>query len=125
MRALARMDTLPAGMASGSAVSNRSDIVTVVTPRGHVEVARQEMRGLRRGSGWRWFWVARRSGKADWCEASTAREVIRKATLLAPRKPPAWLSEVAADAERQIMTAARGQVPDEEREPTSMVDGAK
>jgi hypothetical protein len=46
-----------ADMASGSAVRNRSDIVTLVTPRGHVEVARQEMRGLRRGSGWRWFWV--------------------------------------------------------------------
>jgi hypothetical protein len=64
------------------------------------------------------------SGKADWCEASTASEAIRRATLLAPRKPPAWLSEVAADAERQIMTAARGQVSDEEREPTSRVDAA-
>jgi hypothetical protein len=125
MRALARMDTVPAGMASGGAVRNRSEIVMVVTPRGHVEVARQEMRGLRRGSGWRWFWVARRSSKADWCEASTAREVIRKATLLAPRKPPAWLSEVAADAERQIMIAARGQVSDKEREPHSRVDAAK
>jgi hypothetical protein len=39
------------------------------------------------------------------CDASTAREAIRRATLLAPRKPPAWLSEAAADAERQIMTA--------------------
>ena len=89
MRALARMDTLPAGMASGSAVRNRSEIVTVVTPRGHVEVARQEMRGLRRGSGWRWFWVARRSGKADWCEASTA-----------PRSDPQSDAAAAAQAAR-------------------------
>ena len=103
-------------MASGSAIRNRSDIVTLVTPRGHVEVARQEMRGLRRGSGWRWFWVARRSGKADWCEASTAREVIRRATLLSPRNPPAWLSEVAADAERQIMTVLREKVAEDVRE---------
>jgi hypothetical protein len=96
--------------------------VTVVTPRGHVEVARQEMRGLRRGSGWRWFWVARRSGKADWCEASTACEVIRRATLLPPRKPPAWLSEVAADAERQIMTTASEPLPEVEREPVPGAD---
>ena len=92
-------------MASGSAVRNRSEIVTVATPRGHVEVARQEMRGLRRGSGRTWFWLARRKGNADWCEASTAREAIRRATLLPPRKPPPWLGEAAADAERQIMTA--------------------
>jgi hypothetical protein len=124
MRALARMYTLPAGMASGSAVRNRSEIVTVVTARGHVEVARQELRGLRRGSGWRWFWVARRSGKTDWCEASTASEVIRRATLLPPRKPPAWLSEVAADAERQIMTAAREQVAEDVRQSSSKSDFA-
>jgi hypothetical protein len=32
---------------------------------------------------------------------------------------------VAADAERRIMTAAGGQVSDEEREPTPTVDDAK
>jgi hypothetical protein len=35
-------------MPAGSAVRNRSETVTVVTPRGGVEVVRQEMRGLRR-----------------------------------------------------------------------------
>lgn len=44
------------------------------TPRGPVEVVRQEMRGLRRGSGWNWYWVARRKGKVDWSEGSTAQE---------------------------------------------------
>ena len=99
------MASLPTSVASGSAVRNRSEIVTVVTPRGLVEVARQEMRGLRRASGWAWFWVARRKGHADWCDGSTAREAIRRATLLAPRQPSAWLRQAAADAERQILTA--------------------
>jgi hypothetical protein len=99
------MASLPASVASGSAVRNRSEIVTVVDQRGLVEVARQEMRGLRRASGWAWFWVARRKGHADWCDGSTAREAIRRATLLAPRTPPAWLGEAAADAGRQSMTA--------------------
>jgi hypothetical protein len=31
----------------------------IATPRGLVEVVLQEMRGLRRGSGWSCFWVAR------------------------------------------------------------------
>jgi hypothetical protein len=99
------MGSLPTSVAGGSAARNRSELVTVVTRRGHVEVARQELRGLRRASGWMWFWVARRKGHADWCDGSTAREAIRRATLLAPRKPPAWLREAAADAEHQIMTA--------------------
>ena len=99
------MASLPTSVASGSAVRDRSEIVTVVTLRGHVEVARHQMRGLRRASGWAWFWVARRKGLGEWCDGSTAREAIRRATLLPPRKPPAWLGEAAADAERQIMTA--------------------
>jgi hypothetical protein len=58
------------------------------------------------------------------CEASTASEVICRATLLPPRKPPAWLSEVAADAERQIMTAAREQVAEDVRQSSSKADFA-
>ena len=111
-----------AGMASGSAVRNRSEIVTVVTLRGHVEVARQEMRGLRRGSGWAWFWVARRKGRIDWCDASTAREAVSRAALLAPRKPPAWLSGAAADAERQILTATRERLPGSQRASAPLAD---
>ena len=116
---------LPAGMASGSAGRNRSEIVTVAPPRGHVEVARQEMRGLRRGSGWTWFWLARRKGNADWCEASTAREAIREATLLPPRRPPPWLGEAAADAERQIMTGPHEPLPVDEHEPPLGLDTAR
>ena len=92
-------------MPGATAVRNRSEIVTVSTPRGEVEVLRQQMRGLRHGSGWTWFWLARRTGKVEWCEASTAHEAIRRATLLPARTPPAWLTNAAADAQRQIMLA--------------------
>src|SRR6266513_689942 len=96
-------------MAAGSAVRNRSEMVTVMTPRGPVEVLRQEVRGLRQGSSWTWFWVARRKGRGDWSEASTAREAIRKATLLPPRKAAAWLVDAASEAERQIVDTAAPQ----------------
>jgi hypothetical protein len=89
-------------MPAGSAVRNRSETVTVVTPRGEVEVVRQEMRGLRRGSSWTWFWLAHRRGSGGWSEASTAREAISKAMLLPPRKLPPWLNEAAAEAEREL-----------------------
>lgn len=90
-------------MARGSAVRNRSDSVTVATPRGPVEVARQEIQGLRRNTGWSWFWMARRAGNVDWHEASTPAEAIRRATLLPARKPPEWLRRAAATAEAQLL----------------------
>ena len=90
-------------MAAGSAVRNRSESVTVLTPRGEIEVLRQEMRGLRRGSGWSWFWLARRKGRTDWSEASTTREAIRRALLLPPRKLPRWVDGTAARAEREVI----------------------
>jgi len=107
-------------MARGSAVRNRSDPVTVGTPRGPVEVVRQQTRGLRRGSGWTWFWAARRAGRVDWHEASTAAEAIRRAILLPARKPPAWLREAAATAEQQVL--ADGS-PDVERATDSDTQG--
>jgi hypothetical protein len=79
-------------MSGNSAVRNRSEPVTVLTPRGPVEIVRQEMRGLKRSLGWQWFWLARRRGQQDWREATTALEAIRKAVLLPPRKPPTWLT---------------------------------
>ena len=94
-------------MARGSAVRNRSESVTVGTPRGPVEVVRQEVREQRRNSGWTWFWMARRAGNADWHEASTAAEAIRRAILLPARKPPAWLREAAATAEQQLLAEDR------------------
>ena len=90
-------------MARGSAVRNRSDPVTVGTPRGPVEVMRQEVRGLRRNSGWTWSWAARRAGRLDWQEASTAAEAIRRAILLPAAKPPGWLREAAATAQQQLL----------------------
>lgn len=93
-------------MPGGSAVRNRSEVVIVRTPRGEVEVFRQEMRGLRQGSSWTWFWLAHRKASADWSEASTAREAIRRASLLPPRKLPAWVNEAAAEAERQLAPSA-------------------
>jgi hypothetical protein len=89
-------------MPAGSAIRNRSETISVVTPRGGVEVLRQEMRGLRRGTSWTWFWLARRKGSSGWSEASTAREAIRRAMLLPPRKLPAWLNEAASEAEREL-----------------------
>jgi hypothetical protein len=62
------------------------------------------MRGVRQSSSWTWFWVARRKESGDWSEASTVREAVRKATLLPARKPPAWLRDAAAEAEKQIIS---------------------
>ena len=89
-------------MPAGSAIRNRSEIVTVMTPRGEVEVVREEQRGLRRGGSWRWFWLAHQKGRGGWSEATTAREAIRRALLLPPRKLPAWVNQAAAEAERRI-----------------------
>ena len=101
----------PKGMPAGSAVRNRSETVTVATPRGEVEVLRQEVRGLRRGSSWRWFWLARTRGSAGWSEASTAREAIRRAILLPPRKLPSWLDGTAAEAGRKLTAVESDEGP--------------
>lgn len=98
-------------MPEGKPVRNRSEPAVIDTPRGLVEVARQQMRGLRRGSGWTWSWVARRKGKVDWSDGSTAQEAIRRATLLPAGKPPGWLANAASDAERQLQPAS-AQPPD-------------
>ncbi len=41
-------------------------------------------------------------GSRNWTEATTAREAIRRALLLPPRKLPAWLNEAAIQAESEI-----------------------
>lgn len=76
----------------------------------------QDMRDLRKGSGWRTFWYARRTGKLDWAEATTPQEAIRKATLLPPKKMPAWLDQAVAEARSQLDAASvadqdAGEVP--------------
>jgi len=93
-------------MAQNTAVRNRTDIITVSTPRGPVEVVRQEMQGLKQRRSWTWFWLARPKGKANWSEASTAVEAIRRATLVAPGKLPSWLNDVGRQAEHALATRA-------------------
>jgi hypothetical protein len=85
-----------------SSVAKRSDIVTVPTPRGPIEVARQQLRSYRPKSDWRWVWAARRKGQVDWRHGDSADEAIRQATLVRAGKRPAWLTEAAAAAERQV-----------------------
>ena len=94
------------GEASRSAARRRSEIVTVVTPRGPVDVMHQEMRGLRKGSGWRTFWYARRAGKKDWAEATTPQEAIRRAILLPPKRRAAWLDQAVAEARSKLDAAS-------------------
>ncbi len=72
------------------------------TPRGAVEVVRQQWRSQRPGSRWQWEWLARRRGQREWRQGTTAREAIRQATLLAPGKQPAWLLETAARATQEL-----------------------
>lgn len=85
-----------------SATRNRSEIVTLTTPRGPIDVVWQERRGVRTGSGWRGVWLARRKGQREFRDGTTAAEAIRKAALLKAGKPPAWLTTAAAEAEAQI-----------------------
>jgi hypothetical protein len=89
---------------AGSAVRNRSEILTLATARGPVQIARQQWRFQRRNSRWEWVWVARRRGQVDWRQAPDAREAIRQATLLAAGRHPTWLSETAEWAERELLT---------------------
>ncbi|MHB1837225.1 MAG: hypothetical protein ACYCXW_19930 [Solirubrobacteraceae bacterium] len=88
---------------AGRSVANRSaEAVTVPTPRGHVEVVRQQGRSRRPGSRWNWEWLVRRVGQRDWRQGTTARGVIRQAVLLAPGKQPRWLPDAAARAGREL-----------------------
>jgi hypothetical protein len=87
---------------AGMAVANRSDPLTVATPRGPVEVVRQQWRSQRSGSRWQWEWLARRRGQRDWKQGTTAREAIRQAALLPPGKHPGWLAAAVEEAERGV-----------------------
>jgi hypothetical protein len=84
---------------AGSSVRSRSDPVTVTTPRGPLEVVRQQWRTQQPRGKWRWEWLARRRGQRDWRQGTTAREAIRQATLLPAGKQPAWLLEAATRAQ--------------------------
>lgn len=87
---------------AGSSVRNRSEPVTVETPRGPVEVVRQQWRTQQPRAKWRWEWLARRQGQRDWRQGATAREAIRQATLLPAGKQPAWLLEAATRATHEL-----------------------
>ena len=90
------------GVMSGRSIANRSETVTVLTPRGQVEVVRQQWRSQRPGSSWNWEWLARRTGQRDWRQGTTAREAIRHAVLLPPGKQPKWLLDAAARATAEL-----------------------
>jgi hypothetical protein len=90
---------------TGRSVANRSEAVTVATPRGPVEVVRQQWRSQRAGSRWSWEWLARRAGQRDWRQGTTAREAIRQAALLSPGKQPKWLLDAAAHAIAELKDA--------------------
>ncbi len=83
-------------------VSNRSEIVAVPTPRGMVEVCRQQWRSQAPNAPWELVWVARRKGQAGWRRGASAAEAIRSATLLPPKKKKPWLAAAAAQAERVL-----------------------
>jgi hypothetical protein len=82
---------------AGRSIANRSETVTVSTPRGPVEVVRKQWRSQGPGSRWASEWLARRRGQRDWRQGSTAREAIRQAALLPPGKHPAWLLDAAGE----------------------------
>jgi hypothetical protein len=90
---------------ASSNVRNRSETLTLSSPRGPVEVVRQQWRSQKSNSRWEWEWMARRSGQRQWRQASSGREAIRQATLLAAGKQPAWLAQAAAQAERELSGA--------------------
>jgi hypothetical protein len=90
------------GSAAGRAIANRSEPLTVETPRGRFEVVRQQWRSQRSGSRWQWEWLARRAGQRDWRQGTTAREAILQAALLPPGKQPPWLREAAAHATNEL-----------------------
>jgi hypothetical protein len=85
-----------------SNVRNRSETLTLSSPRGPVEVVRRQWRSQKSNSRWEWEWMARRSGQRQWRQATSAREAIRQATLLAAGKQSAWLAQAAARAEREL-----------------------
>jgi hypothetical protein len=87
---------------AGRAVANRSEPLTITTPRPSVEVVRQQWRSPRPGSRWNWQWLARRTGQRDWRQGSTARDAIRQAVLLAPGKQPKWLVDAAARTSAEL-----------------------
>ena len=87
---------------SGRSIANRSETVTVPTPRGQVEVVRQQWRSQRPGSRWNWEWLARRVGQRDWRQGTTACEAVRQAVLLASGKQPKRLLDAAARASAEL-----------------------
>jgi hypothetical protein len=86
---------------AGRADRNRSEVVTVQTPRGAVDVMHQESRGL--GKQRLAQILARTTRRQARLGASHhPREAIRRAMLLPAGKAPGWLKVAAAEAERKL-----------------------
>ena len=75
------------------------------SPRGEVEVVRQQWRSQNSNSRWEWEWSPDATAVGRCGEPSSAREAIRQATLLAAGKQPAWLAQAAAQGERELSSA--------------------
>ena len=113
---------------AGRSVANRSETVTVATPRGRSRWCASSGARSVPGVGWQWEWLARRGGQRDWKQGSTAREAIRQATLLPPGKQPGWLTAAVAEAERGLSaqpaeppgSAGRARTPVELRASTAV-----
>lgn len=92
-----------------SSVANRSEIVTVTTPRGAIEIVHQQWRSHRPDSTWEQVWLARRRGQRDWRQGTSAREALRHAALLPSGKQPAWLSEAGRVRRGRDLEHGRGR----------------
>src|SRR5256885_248293 len=88
------------------AVRSPSELTIIATSRGPVQILRQKMRGLRRGSVGTGFWVARGKGRVGGSRGPPRQEAIRRSALLPSSKPPGWLTKAASDVERQLQPAS-------------------
>ena len=91
---------------AGRSVANRSEAVTVSTPRGRpVEVVRQQRRSERPGSRWKWEWLVRPSASATGGRGTIDREAIRQAVLLRPAssRSGCWTRQIVASAELEVL----------------------
>jgi hypothetical protein len=85
------------------AIRNRSPIVSTSSPRGRVDAAYQERKGLRHSSSWSPVYLARRANTHDWHDGTTLREAVCKALLLPKSgKTPTWLGAVTTALEQQL-----------------------
>src|SRR5437660_11355736 len=96
---------------AGSSVRNRSEPVTVETPRGPVEVVRQQWRTQQPRGKWRWEWLARRQGQRDWRQGATSTRGDPSGGAAARRQAPGVAARGggSSDAGARALNYARRQ----------------